>query len=182
MATSEVEPPVSDTPPSSPAPQPRRRPRPEVPTLVQLGLKPRTMMLRGLFARCPVCGGGHIFRRWFTMADRCPTCSLRYERVEGHWIGAIGVNTVCVMGLMLIVLAGVTFSLFPDPPPTWPLMSAEVTIALLGPLVFFPSSRTLWTAMDLMMRPLAPGEVDPRFVVVDPLRDRKRPPGAPRRR
>lgn len=179
MATADGERPLTTPQPAQPR---RRRPRPEVPTLIQLGLRPRTMLLRGLFGRCPVCGGRHIFRRWFTMVDRCPTCSLRYERVEGHWIGAIGVNTVCVMGLMLIVLAGVTFSLFPDPPPTWPLMSAEVIIAVLGPLVFFPASRTLWTAIDLMMRPLAPGEVDPRFVVVDPLRDRKRPPGAPRRR
>lgn len=162
------------TTPPPPPPRPRpRRPRPEVPTLVQLGLRPRTMLLRGLFGRCPVCGGRHLFHRWFRMVDRCPTCSLHFERVEGHWIGAIGVNTVCVMGLMLIVLAAVTFSLFPDPPPTWPLMSAEVTIALLGPLVFFPASRTLWTAIDLMMRPLRPGEVDPRFVLVDPLRDRK---------
>jgi hypothetical protein len=50
---------------------------------------------------------------------------------------------------------------------------AEVGIALLGPLVFFPPSRTLWTAADLLMRPLATGEIDPRFVVVDPERDRR---------
>lgn len=170
-----------DPPPSAAPPPPRRRrPRPEVPTPTQLGLQPRTLLLRGLFGRCPVCGGRRLFRRWFTMVDRCPTCSLKYERVEGHWIGAIGVNTVCVMGLMLIVLAAVTFSLFPDPPPTVPLVSAEVVIAVLGPLVFFPASRTLWTAMDLLMRPLLPGEVDPRFVEVDPLRDRpRRPPGRP---
>lgn len=168
------------TPPAQPRP---RRPRPEVPTLVQLDLKPRTMLLRGLFGRCPVCGGRHIFRRWFTMVERCPTCSLHYERVDGHWIGAIGVNTVCVMGLMLIVLAGTTFAFFPDPPPTAPLLIAEVVIAVLGPLVFFPASRTVWSAIDLMMRPLLPGEVDPRFVKVDPLRDRpRRPPGrSPRR-
>lgn len=161
-----------------PAPQParRRRPRPEVPTAVQLGLRPRTMLLRGLFGRCPACGGRHLFRRWFTMVDRCPTCSLHFERIEGHWIGAIGVNTVCVMGLMLIVLASVTFTMFPDPPPTAPLLIAEIVIALAGPLVFFPASRTLWSAMDLLMRPLLPGEVDPRFVKVDPLRDRRRPP------
>lgn len=171
---------MSDPPPPSQPPRPRRRrPRPEVPTLVQLGLRPRTMMLRGLFGRCPVCGGRHLFPRWFNMVDRCPTCSLHFERVEGHWIGAIGVNTVCVMGLMLIVLAAVTFSLFPDPPPTAPLLSVEVIIALAGPVVFFPASRTLWTAMDLMMRPLKPGEVDPRFVLVDPMRDRTRRPKGP---
>lgn len=148
-------------------------PRPEVPTTVQLGLKPSRLMLRGLFGRCPVCGGGHLFRRWFTMVERCPTCSLRYERVEGHWIGAIGTSTVCVMGLMLIILAVATFSVYPDPPPIAPLLGAEILIALVGPLVFFPASRTLWTAIDLLMRPLLPGEVDPRFVEVDPLRDRK---------
>lgn len=109
------------------------------------------------------------------MVDRCPTCSLHFERIEGHWIGAIGVNTVCVMGLMLIVLASVTFTMFPDPPPTAPLLIAEIVIALAGPLVFFPASRTLWSAIDLLMRPLLPGEVDPRFVKVDPLRDRRRP-------
>lgn len=157
----------------SPSPPRRRRPLPEVPTTVQLGLRPRTLMLRGLFGRCPVCGDRHLFHRWFTMTDRCPTCSLHFERVEGHWIGAIGVNTVCTMGLMLIVLAVVTFSWFPDPPPIGPLLVALIVIAVAGPLVFFPPSRTLWSAIDLLMRPLRPGEVDPRLVLVDPLRDRR---------
>ena len=107
------------------------------------------------------------------MKERCPTCSFHFERVDGHWIGAIGVNTVCVMGLMLIVLGVTTFSYFPDSPPIAPLLIAEVIIALAGPIVFFQSSRTLWSAMDLLMRPLKPGEVDPRLVVVDPLRDQR---------
>ena len=141
------------------------------------------MLWRGLFGRCPVCRERRLFHRWFTMVDRCPRCDLHFERIEGHWIGAIGVNTVCVMGLMLIVLGGVTFAWFPDPPPIAPLLVAQIVIAVAGPLVFFPASRTLWSAMDLLMRPLAPGEVDPRFVVVDPLRDRTptpRKPGDPR--
>lgn len=112
-----------------------------------------------------------MFSGWFKMAERCPTCSFYFERVDGHWIGAIGVNTVCVMGLMLIVLAAVTFSVFPDSPPVIPLLSAEVIIAGLGPVVFFRSSRTLWSAIDLLMVPLWPGEVDPRFIKVDPERD-----------
>ncbi|MHB1137790.1 MAG: DUF983 domain-containing protein [Microthrixaceae bacterium] len=153
------------------APRPRRLPEPEVPTVVQLGLAPRRLMLRGLFGRCPVCGSRHLFHRWFSMVERCPTCSLHFERIDGHWIGAIGVNTVAVMGLMLVVLFGVTMTSFPDPPPR-ALIFIEVAIAGLGPLVFFPASRTLWSALDLLMRPLKFGEVDPRFVVVDPPRDR----------
>ncbi|CAN5607922.1 hypothetical protein BH10ACT3_BH10ACT3_06660 [soil metagenome] len=109
------------------------------------------------------------------MTDRCPTCSLHFERVDGHWIGAIGVNTTVVMGAMFIVLMAVTMTSFPDPPPR-ALIFIEVAIAGIGPLLFFPSSRTLWSAIDLLMRPLKFGEVDPRFVKVDPARDRPRRP------
>lgn len=161
----------------STAPQRPRRPIPEVPTSKQVDVPPGRMLMRGLFAKCPVCGNRGQFRRWFKMSERCPTCELRYERVEGHWIGYIGVSTVAVMGLMLIVLAVVTFTVAATDGdlPVGELLIALITIAVLGPLVFFPSSRMLWTAIDLLMRPLAPGEVDPRYVVVDPPRDR---PGA----
>lgn len=184
--------PESQPPKSSRRRAERKAPRPLVATPIQLDVKPSIMLVRGLFGRCPVCGSRHLFRRWVSMVDDCPQCSLHFERVDGHWIGGIGVNTVCVMGLMLIVLATVTFSFYPDSPPVGPLLTVEIIIAVLGPIVFFPASRTLWTAIDLLMTPLRPGEVDPRFVVVDPERDgttapvprsyRRRPPPPPRRR
>lgn len=127
-------------------------------------MTPRRMFLRGAVAHCPVCGSGHVFRRWFTMAEECPRCSFHFERVEGHWIGALGVNTVIVMGLMFVALMSVSLISFPDPPPG-ALVWVEVGIALIGPFFFFPASRTLWSAMDLLMRPLTPGEVDPAFIV-----------------
>jgi len=158
----------------SPGPTRPRRPIPEVPTPTQLGLKPSKLLLRGAIGRCPVCGRGGQFRRWFHMRERCHNCDLLYERVEGHWIGYIGVNTVIVMGLMLVVLATVAFTTAATEGdlPSGQLMAALVAIAVVGPLLFFPPSRMLWTAMDLLMRPLKPGEVDPRFVLVDPHRDR----------
>ena len=52
-------------------------------------MSPNTrMMLRGCSRRCPVCGQGHLFRRWFTMCERCPRCDLRFERIEVVRIGA----------------------------------------------------------------------------------------------
>ena len=139
--------------------------------MVQLGVRPSSMLARGLLGRCPACSGRGIFRRWFAMETRCPTCTLLFERVEGHWIGSLGLNTTVVFGLMLVVLLAGTLIGYPDPPIA-ALLVAEVSIALIGPLLFFPSSRTLWTAMDLLMRPLRPGEIDPRYVVVDPYRDK----------
>lgn len=112
-----------------------------------------------------------MFRRWFRMEERCPTCTFLFERVEGHWLGSLGLNTTVVFGAMLVVLLAGTLAFYPDP-PFGALMIAEVAIAVVGPLLFFPSSRMMWTAMDLLMRPLTPGEIDPRFVKVDPERDR----------
>jgi len=109
------------------------------------------------------------------MSEECPRCLLHFERIEGHWIGSLGVNTTVIFGAMLVVLLTITLVAYPSVPVALMLVS-ELSIALIGPLLFFPSSRMLWTAMDLLMRPLRPGEIDPRCVIVDPYRDR---PGAP---
>lgn len=146
-------------------------PRKEIPSAVQVDVAPTLMLLRGLARRCPACGGGRIFHRWFGMDERCPTCTLLFERVEGHWIGSLGLNTTVVFGAMLVVLLTGSMIGYPDP-PFKALLIAELALAVIGPLLFFPSSRMMWTAIDLLMRPLTPGEIDPRYVVVDPERDR----------
>ncbi|HEV2766965.1 MAG TPA: DUF983 domain-containing protein [Acidimicrobiales bacterium] len=110
--------------------------------------------------RCPICGRDKLFRRWFTMVDRCPRCGLRFERIEGHWVGALGLNTILSFAtLFVVVVAGLVLSA-PDFGIA-PLLGAAVATAVLVPLAFFPSSKTLWTAIDVLMRPLEPGEADP---------------------
>lgn len=148
----------------------RRLPPPEVPTSVQLGITPTRMVLRGFFGRCPVCGSRHLFKRWVIMVDRCPTCSFLFERLEGHFIGAIAVNTIAVIGLMLIVLVTTLIITYPEQVPLG-IIPIQLVIGSVGTFVFYPASKTLWTAIDILMRPLKFGEVDPRFVEVDPLRD-----------
>ncbi len=118
------------------------------------------MLARGLVRRCPICGQGKLFRRWFTMVDRCPQCGLRFERIEGHWLGALGLNTiVSFTTLFVVVVAGLVLSA-PDFEMA-PLLGAAAATAVLIPLAFFPSSKTLWTAIDVLMRPLEPGEANP---------------------
>lgn len=118
------------------------------------------MLARGLAKRCPVCGQGRLFRRWFTMVDRCPRCQLRFERIEGHWVGSLGMNTIVSFTvLFVVVVAGLVLS-----HPVYrmaPLVLAASLTAVVIPLAFFPSSRTLWTAIDLIMRPLEPDEARP---------------------
>jgi hypothetical protein len=71
---------------------------------------------------------------------------------------------------MFLVLLGTYVVSYPDRPGSWVLWT-ELAMGLFGPVLFFPSARMLWTAIDLLMRPLRTGEIDPRYVVYDPYRD-----------
>ena len=113
MATSDGEHRVTTPQPAEPRP---RRPRPEVPTLVQLGLKPARDDAARTVRTLPGVRSAPHLPPLVHDGRAMPDLSLHYERVEGHWIGAIGVNTVCVMGLMLIVLGATTFAMFPIRP------------------------------------------------------------------
>ncbi len=121
------------------------------------GVSSMRMLGRGLLGRCPICGQRRLFRLWFSLAERCPRCHLRFERIEGHWLGALGLNTIVSFAILfVVVVAGLVLS-HPDYRMA-PLIAAAVGTAVIVPLVFFPSSKTLWTAIDLCMRPLEPGE------------------------
>ena len=93
------------------------------------------------------------------MAENCHRCGLKFERIEGHWIGAIGINTIVSFGMLLATLVFSLIVTFPDF-PVIPLMILHVAVAVIVPILFFPISRTLWTAIDIALRPLEPHEVD----------------------
>ncbi|MEZ5407238.1 MAG: DUF983 domain-containing protein [Acidimicrobiales bacterium] len=117
------------------------------------------LLARGARLRCPACASGHLFRHWITMADTCPRCGLRFARIEGHWIGAIGINTIVSFSAFLLTTAVGLIATFPNF-PVLPLILLNVAVAVIVPLVFYPFSRTLWTGLDIAMRPLEPHEVD----------------------
>jgi len=117
-----------------------------------------TLLIRGLIRRCPVCGTSGQFRAWFRMAERCRICDLRFERIEGHWMGAIGINTVLSFGVLLVTLVTGLVVTFPEF-PLGRLVAVNVAVAVFVPLLLWPVSRTFWTAIDIAMRPLQPGEV-----------------------
>lgn len=122
------------------------------------------MLARGLARRCPLCGSGHLFRTFFLVKERCPRCNFPIHREEGHWIGAIGMNTVVSFGALLITLL-VVFALTWDDRSGAAVFIPAFAVALVVPVVFFGPSQTLWSAIDLWMRPLEPGDdVDPRYL------------------
>ncbi|HJR24147.1 MAG TPA: DUF983 domain-containing protein [Acidimicrobiales bacterium] len=128
------------------------------------------MLVRGLLRRCPLCGSSGGFDSFFSVKDRCPRCNFPFKREEGHWIGALGMNTVVTLGLLMMTMV-VAFIITWEQRRALPIFVACFLVAGLTPILFFGSSQTLWSAIDLAMRPLEPeDEVDPRWI----------PPAGPR--
>lgn len=131
------------------------------------------MLWRGFWRRCPLCGSGGCFTTWFEVRDRCPTCNFPIRREEGHWIGAVGINTVVSFGLLLLTL-GATIALTWDDRRAAVILIPSFAVAAIVPVAFFGSSQTVWSAIDLAMRPLEPGDqVDPRFIPAPRRRPRR---------
>jgi predicted acyltransferase len=127
--------------------------------------KPSKLLIRAVIRRCPLCGGGNLFKRWFTMVPDCPTCTYHFEREEGFFLGAFVMSTVVTLASLMAFLAiGFAITL-PDPP----LVTLAIIGAVIGfavPVIVYPFTKTLWTAVYLMMsrtmgdpwkRPVQPG-------------------------
>lgn len=122
------------------------------------------LLLRGIAKRCPVCGEAKLFRRWFTIVEHCPQCGFRLERVEGQWLGALGINVVVSFGAVLVAVL-VAFAATYNSESVGLAVGIVVAVAIGVPLLFFPVSKTLWCAIDIAMRPLEPDDdIDPRWI------------------
>ncbi|MGN6695181.1 MAG: DUF983 domain-containing protein [Aquihabitans sp.] len=126
------------------------RPKPEWPTL----------LWRGIAKHCPRCGGGHLYRNWFRMKERCPTCGYLFEREPGFFVGSYFINFVVVEGFLFVML--MVFIGWKDQHPDAGMglaIAIGLFIGLVGPVLFYPFSRTIWSALDLLMTPLDVDEI-----------------------
>jgi uncharacterized protein (DUF983 family) len=125
----------------------------EVQRTVAATTKASTMLRRGCGRRCPVCGGGHLFRRWFEMAPACPWCGFVFKRKPGQWLGSWFLNVMLVQTVVCLLLFAAVAATWPETPSLL-LLALAVAAAVVVPMAFFPFSRTIWSAIDLVMKPI----------------------------
>jgi len=117
---------------------------------------------RALARHCPQCGSRGVFANWFKLNERCPHCGLASDRVAGHFVGAVGFNTIFSFGMLLIVLLLGTWAMYPHiNVPVLLLVCFATAVAM--PILFWPFSQSLWQAFDLAWRPAEEAELDPRY-------------------
>jgi len=115
-------------------------------------------MLRGAARRCPRCGAGGLFEGWFTIRRRCPRCALRLEREEGGFLGAMTLNYVATAGAWLTLLVVWLVLDLPDVHVA-ALLVTSIALVTLVPLAFWPTSKTLWAALDYLVYRSSPDYV-----------------------
>jgi uncharacterized protein (DUF983 family) len=102
-----------------------------------------------------------MFRGWFSLNSRCPGCGLSFERdeQEDYWLGAYLANFIVTEVVFAVLVLVILIATWPE--PWWPLLwwggAAQM---ILTPILFYPFSKALWLAGDLLFRP----EEDADFV------------------
>jgi uncharacterized protein (DUF983 family) len=123
-----------------------------------LGKRSLVLFWRAARLRCPNCRGGPLFSYWVRMRERCPVCGIRLERgEEGYQVGAYMFNIVAAELIFAAIFLGVLVYTWPIPP--WDeLLYGGVAIMISAPFMFYPFSKTLFLAFDLIFRPPAPDD------------------------
>lgn len=81
------------------------------------------------------------------MVPDCPRCGLHFEREQGYWTGALAINIILTGALFVVAFVTLIVLTFPDI-PVGPLLAVLVPVMALGPVVFYPFSKTVWVAVD----------------------------------
>lgn len=80
---------------------------------------------------------------------------------QGYQVGSYMFNIVAAELIFAAIFIGVLLATWPDPP--WDaLLYGGAALMLIVPFVFFPFSKTLFLAFDLLFRPATAEELVPR--------------------
>jgi uncharacterized protein (DUF983 family) len=105
--------------------------------------------VRGIKRSCPICSNRRIFSSYFKLKERCPRCGYNFSREDGYWVGAIIMNTAITEALFLLLFIVSIIVMAPD--IDWiVLLIIGVATNLIFPVIFYPFSKTIWMAFDLV--------------------------------
>jgi len=114
------------------------------------GRRLRVTLARAVRRRCPYCGGPRIFKSWFSLKDRCPTCGVLFAYEDGYFLGSYAINLVVTellaVGIVIWMLVGLDLSVLQ-------MQILAVIFAVSLPLFFYPYALLLWIVMDLYFNP-----------------------------
>jgi len=111
------------------------------------------MIWRAIRRRCPRCGATGVWASFMRMRPLCPRCGLPLDRGESdYFYGAYLLNFMAAELVPVGVFVVALILTWPSPP--WnALMAITVVLAILAPILLYPTTKALWLALDLIFRP-----------------------------
>jgi uncharacterized protein (DUF983 family) len=104
----------------------------------------KTLLMRALRRRCPICGQGAMFRTHFRINPTCPVCNVTFWRDRGEGLGAMYLDWAAAMVAFLSLWAVLAWLTSLSELAQFFILS---TAAITSVLVFYPWSRCLWTVL-----------------------------------
>jgi hypothetical protein len=85
--------------------------------------------------------------------DSCPTCGFVYARGEhGYQLDSMALDLVIPMLIWIFGFLAILLITWPNPPWFW-LQWGSIAFMVVFPILFYPMSHTLATALDVLVRP-----------------------------
>ena len=98
----------------------------------------------GFKLRCPACHKAKMFRTYFSIKRRCDRCGVVYEREQGAFVGAIYINLIVTELLFITGYFALEYNFSLG---LWTQVAIWAPFNVLFPILFFPRSKGLWTAV-----------------------------------
>jgi uncharacterized protein (DUF983 family) len=116
------------------------------------------IVVRAAHWRCPNCGRGKLFRGVFRMLSRCPECGLSYFPEQGYYLGAMIINYVVIIGVVVTIF--LLSLLIPDFThlTTNEKISIWIVFAIALSLSLMRHSYSFWLGIDFWIKPRRPDE------------------------
>jgi uncharacterized protein (DUF983 family) len=110
----------------------------------------KSLLLRCLSLRCPVCGDSSIIQSPFKVRHHCPSCGALYQREDGFFVGAITINVVTTELIILVLYLGCLLLL-----NSYQLILVILfVVGILFPVAFYHHSWSIWLSLDHLVERL----------------------------
>jgi len=111
---------------------------------------PETLLGRAIRLRCPRCGEGKLYRRWFSMNERCPVCNFLISRKQGYYLGSIymGYGAAAWITTILYIVCHFVLQI-----PAAKLIGPLAAFCVVFPTLYFRHARAFWLSLDCQLDP-----------------------------
>jgi uncharacterized protein (DUF983 family) len=95
--------------------------------------------------KCPVCREGVVFRGPYSMNETCPKCSIRFERENGYFMGAMWI--AYALGVFSIIPTVIVLVQYYEAEMPVVIGIPILQLILLQPFIYV-YSRMIWLYID----------------------------------